>query len=298
MNQIVIISGKGGTGKTVITGAFAALAKNKVMADCDVDAADLHLLLEPSIKERHEFRSGKTAVIDKDKCVKCGKCIEVCRFSAIGKISPQSGGEAVGEDFIVDGVSCEGCAFCGFACPVGAINMEENASGEWFISDTRFGPMVHAKLGIAEENSGKLVSLVRKQAKELADKKGADWIIIDGAPGIGCPVIASLSGIDCAVVVTEPTLSGLHDADRVINVAKHFGILAKLIVNKYDLNIDMTTKIEQYCKENKIDLIGKIPFDKDVVEAMVSGKTIMEYKSGQAQKKIKSAWQVLQKKLE
>jgi len=298
VKQIVIISGKGGTGKTVITGAFAALAKNKVMADCDVDAADLHLLLKPSIKERHEFRSGKTAVIDKDKCVKCGKCIEVCRFSAIGKISPQSGGEAMGEDFIVDGVSCEGCAFCSFICPVGAINMEENISGEWFISDTRFGPMVHAKLGIAEENSGKLVSLVRKQAKELADKKGALWIIIDGAPGIGCPVIASLSGIDCAVVVTEPTLSGLHDADRVINVAKHFGILAKLIINKYDLNLDMTEKIERYCKENNIDLIGKIPFDKGVVEAMVSGKTIMEYKSGQAQKEIESAWQVLQKKLE
>jgi len=286
VKQIVIISGKGGTGKTVITGAFAALAENKVMADCDVDAADLYLLLEPSIKERHEFRSGKTALIDKEKCIKCGKCIEVCRFDAIG------------EDFTVDGISCEGCAFCSFACPVGAINMEENISGEWFISDTRFGSMVHAKLGIAQENSGKLVSLVRKQAKELAEKKGADWVVVDGAPGIGCPVIASLSGIDCAVVVTEPTLSGLHDADRVINVAKHFGILAKLIVNKYDLNMDMTGKIDQYCKENNIDLIGKIPFDKSIVEAMVLGKTIIEYKSGQAQKEIKSAWQVLQKKLE
>ena len=217
MKQIVIISGKGGTGKTVITGAFAALAQKKVMADCDVDAADLHLLLEPSIRERHEFKSGKTAVIDKEKCVKCGKCIEVCRF------------EAINEKFNVDGVSCEGCAFCSFACPVDAIKMEENISGEWFISNTRFGPMVHAKLGIAEENSGKLVSLVRKQAKEAAEKTAADWVIIDGAPGIGCPVIASLSGIDCAVVVTEPTLSGLHDADRVISVAKHFGVLTKLI---------------------------------------------------------------------
>jgi len=296
VKQIVIISGKGGTGKTVITGAFAALADNKVMADCDVDAADLHLLLGPSIKERHEFRSGKTAIIDKEKCVKCGKCIEVCRFSAIS--GSASSGEAIGEDFIVDGVSCEGCAFCSFACPVGAIKMEENVSGEWFISDTRFGPMVHAKLGIAEENSGKLVSLVRKQAKDLAEKKGANWVILDGAPGIGCPVIASLSGIDCAVVVTEPTLSGLHDADRVINVAKHFGVLAKLIVNKYDLNRDMTGKIEQYCEDNNIDLIGKIPFDKGIVEAMVLGKTIIEYKSGQAQKEIASAWQVLQKKLE
>ena len=285
MRQIVIISGKGGTGKTVITGAFAALAKNKVMADCDVDAADLHLLLKPSIKERHEFRSGKTAKIDKKFCKQCGKCISVCRFSAIS------------EDFTVDPISCEGCAFCSFACPEGAIKMEENVSGEWFISDTRFGPMVHAKLGIAEENSGKLVSLVRKQAKELADKNKADWVIVDGAPGIGCPVIASLSGIDCAVVVTEPTLSGLHDADRVISVAKHFGILAKLIVNKYDLNLDMTEKIEQYCKNSNIDLIGKIAFDKSVVEAMVSGKTIIEHKSRQAKEETEKAWQVLQEKL-
>jgi len=285
VRQIVIISGKGGTGKTVITGAFASLAKNKVMADCDVDAADLHLLLKPSIKEKHEFRSGKTAVIDKKKCTKCGKCIEICRFSAIS------------EDFFVDGVSCEGCAFCSFVCPVGAIKMEENVSGEWFISDTRFGLMVHAKLGIAEENSGKLVSLVRKQAKELADTNKADWVIIDGAPGIGCPVIASLSGIDCAVVVTEPTLSGLHDAERVVSVAKHFGILTKLIVNKYDLNMDMTEKIAQYCKDNNIDLIGKIPFDKSVVESMVSGKTIMEHTTGHAKEEIEKAWQVLQEKL-
>ncbi|OGX17898.1 MAG: (4Fe-4S)-binding protein [Omnitrophica WOR_2 bacterium RBG_13_44_8b] len=282
MKQIVIVSGKGGTGKTVITGAFAALAKHKVMADCDVDAADLHLLLEPSIKERHEFRSGKTAFIDKEKCVKCGKCVDVCRF------------EAIDGDFTVDGVSCEGCAFCSFACPVGAINMKENVSGEWFISDTRFGPMVHAKLGIAEENSGKLVSLVRKQAKELAEKTGADWVIVDGAPGIGCPVIASLSGIDCAVVVTEPTLSGLHDADRVINVAKHFGILSKLIINKYDLNLDMTDRIERYCENNNIGLIGKVSFDKTVVEAMVEGKTIMEHASGKAKKEISEIWERLQ----
>ncbi|MBN1353485.1 MAG: 4Fe-4S binding protein [Candidatus Omnitrophica bacterium] len=285
MKQIVVISGKGGTGKTVLAASFAALAKKAVFADCDVDAADLHLLLEPSVKERHEFRSGKTAVIDKEKCVKCGKCIEVCRFFAIS------------EDFIVDGVSCEGCAFCSFACPVGAIKMEENISGEWFISDTRFGPMVHAKLGIAEENSGKLVSLVRKKAKELAEKRNADWVIVDGAPGIGCPVIASLSGIDCAVVVTEPTLSGLHDADRVINVAKHFGILAKLIINKCDLNPNMSGKIEQYCKDNNIGLIGKISFDKKVVEAMVEGKTIIEYAGGKAKKEISEVWEKLQREI-
>ncbi len=285
MKQIVIISGKGGTGKTVITGAFAALAENKVMADCDVDAADLHLLLQPDIKERHEFRSGKTAVIDKEKCIKCGKCAAICRFNAIK------------DDLTVDRISCEGCAFCSFVCPAGAIKMEENVSGEWFISETRFGPMVHAKLGIAEENSGKLVSLVRKQAKELAEKKKAGWVIVDGAPGIGCPVIASLSGIDCAVVVTEPTLSGLHDADRVIGVAKHFGVSCVIIVNKYDLNMDMTGRIENYCKDNNIELIGKIHFDKSVVEAMVNGKTAIEYPAGIAKEEIIGAWQILQKKL-
>jgi len=286
VRQIVIISGKGGTGKTVITGAFAALAKNKVMADCDVDAADLYLLLKPSIKETREFRSGKTAFIDKTKCVECGKCIELCRFSAIR------------EDFIVSGVSCEGCAFCSFACPSNAIEMKENVAGEWFISDTRFGPMVHAKLAAAEENSGKLVSLVRNEARKLAEKTNADWVIIDGAPGIGCPVIASLSGIDLAVVVTEPTLSGLHDADRVIRVAKHFGVLVKVIVNKYDLNPDMAKKIEEYCKKNEITLLGKVPFDKCVVESVVEGTTIIEYKEGNARKAIISAWQRLQKEIE
>ena len=282
MKQIVIISGKGGTGKTVITGAFAALAKNKVMADCDVDAADLHLLLEPTIKERHEFRSGKTAKIERKSCKQCGKCIVACRFYAIS------------EDFVVDSIACEGCAFCSFICPEGAIKMEGNISGEWFISDTRFGPMIHAKLGIAEENSGKLVSLVRKQAKELAEKNNCDWVIIDGAPGIGCPVIASLSGIDCALVVTEPTISGLHDALRVIDVAKHFGVPVKLVINKYDLNTEMSERIDKYCNKNGISLIGKIGFDKSVVEAMVEGKTILEYKDTKIKEEVIKIWEALQ----
>jgi MinD superfamily P-loop ATPase len=282
MRQIVIISGKGGTGKTVITGAFAALAKNKVMADCDVDAADLHLLLQPDIKERHEFRSGQTATIDKKLCQQCGKCIVVCRFNAIS------------QDFIIDPISCEGCAFCSYICPLQAIRMEENISGEWFISETRFGPMVHAKLGVASENSGKLVSLVRKQARELAEKNNYDWVIVDGAPGIGCPVIASLSGIDCALVVTEPTLSGLHDAIRVIDVAKHFGVAVKLVINKYDLNTEMSNKIEEYCDKNGISLIGKIGFDKSVVEAMVEGKTILEYKDTKIKEEVIKIWEMLQ----
>ncbi len=285
MKQIVVISGKGGTGKTVITGAFAALAKNKVMADCDVDAADLHLLLQPNIKERHEFKSGQTAIIDKQICQQCGKCIVACRFNAIS------------QDFIIDPISCEGCAFCSYICPVNAIKMEENISGEWFISETRFGPMVHAKLGIAEENSGKLVALVRKQAEELAEKNNCDWVVIDGAPGIGCPVIASLSSIDCVLVVTEPTLSGLHDAIRVIDVAKHFGIPVKLVINKYDLNPEMSEKIEKYCKKNGISLIGKIGFDKSVVEAMVDGKTIIEYRDTSVKGEVQEIWDILQKEL-
>ncbi len=285
MRQIVVISGKGGTGKTVITGAFAALAEKKVMADCDVDAADLHLLLKPRIKERHVFKSGVTASINKQLCTQCGKCKQVCRFDAIT------------EDFIVDPVSCEGCAFCSFVCPVKAIQMEENTSGEWFISDTRFGPMVHAKLGVAEENSGKLVAKVRQRAKEIAQKQNLDWVIVDGAPGIGCPVIASITGVDCALVVTEPTLSGLHDAQRVIAVAKHFGVRVKLVVNKYDLNLEMTVKIEEYCRGNNITLLGRVGFNKSVVKAMVEAKTIMEYSDDGIKHTISKIWDKLQKQL-
>lgn len=285
MKQVVVISGKGGTGKTVITGAFASLADNKIMADCDVDAADLHLLLQPTIKEREMFKSGMTAFIDKSRCTGCTQCIQLCRFNAISK------------DFIVDPIACEGCSFCKWICPENVIRMQENISGEWFISDTRFGPLVHAKLGIAEENSGKLVSLVRKKAKELAEINNSQWVIIDGAPGIGCPVIASLSGVDCAVVVTEPTLSGLHDADRVINVARHFKVNVRLVINKYDLNLDMSSKIEKYCKSNDIGLIGKVGFDTSIVRAMVNGKTIIEYETGKVSQEIHNVWENLQESL-
>lgn len=298
MRQIVVISGKGGTGKTVITGAFAALAEKKVMADCDVDAADLHLLLNPEIKERHLFKSGVTAFINQEICIQCGKCREVCRFEAI--YSPQKenrGLPAMDDELRVDPISCEGCAFCSFACPVQAIEMKENTSGEWFISDTRFGPMVHAKLGVAEENSGKLVALVRQRAKQLAEKQNLDWVIVDGAPGIGCPVIASITGVDCALVVTEPTLSGLHDADRVIKVAKHFGVSVKLVINKYDLNVDMTEEIKKYCHNNNIPLVGKISFDVSLVKAMVEGKTIIEYPDGKAKEEISNIWLKLQREI-
>jgi MinD superfamily P-loop ATPase len=281
MKQIVVISGKGGTGKTVVTGSFAALARSKIMVDCDVDAADLHLLLHPTVKERYEFRSGQTAVIDEKLCNKCGKCAEVCRF------------EAINTDFTIEHFSCEGCALCSHICPHGAIRMEENIAGEWFLSDTKYGSFVHAKLGIAEENSGKLVVKIRQIAKELAERQALDYVIIDGPPGIGCPVIASLSGVNCALIVTEPTLSGLHDAERVMEVAKHFNILVKLVVNKYDLNPAMTKKIEKFCSKQGVPVIGKIAFDKIVVKALVAGKTIIEYAECAAGDEVRKIWEEL-----
>lgn len=281
MKQILVISGKGGTGKTVVTGSLAALAKNKVMVDCDVDAADLHLLLHPTVKERNEFRSGRTAVIDKNLCKRCGKCMASCRF------------EAIKSDFTVESFSCEGCGLCSHLCPEGAIHMEESIAGEWFVSDTKYGPFIHAKLGIAEENSGKLVAKIRQVAKELAEKQALDYVIIDGPPGIGCPVIASLSGVDCALIVTEPTLSGLHDAERVMEVAKHFKTPVKLVVNKYDLNLEMTEKITSFCVGHGIPMIGMIAFDKSVVDSMVKGVMIVEHVDGVIKEELVNIWDAL-----
>ena len=281
MKQIVVISGKGGTGKTMLTGAFAALAENKVMADCDVDAANLHLLLHPTVKESHSFRSGFVAEINPAACTRCGQCVAACRFKAIS------------EEFVADPVACEGCWLCARVCPVNAITMKENTAGSWFVSETRYGPFVHAKLGIAEENSGKLVAKVRQTAKELAEEKRADYVIIDGLPGIGCPVIASLSGVDLAVVVTEPTLSGHHDAERVMDAARHFDIPVKLVVNKYDLNPVMTEKIEAFCRARDVSVIGRIAFDKMVVQALVAGKTIVEYADCQAGNEARKIWEYL-----
>jgi len=265
MKQIVVISGKGGTGKTVLTASFASLAVNKVMVDCDVDAADLHLLLKPEIKERHEFRSGVTAKIDKNICEECGECISVCRF------------EAIRQDFKVDPVSCEGCTICSHVCPAGAIVMEENVSGEWYISETKYGPLVHAKLGIAEENSGKLVAKVRQIAKEIAEREGRDYVIIDGPPGIGCPVIAAISGVDLALIVTEPTLSGMHDMERVAQVSKHFGVSTKVVINKYDLNLKNSETIKQICEQADIEVVARLPFSRQVSESIVQGIPLVEF---------------------
>jgi len=278
MKQIVVISGKGGTGKTVVTGALAVLAQNKVIVDCDVDAADLYLLLGPVIKERHEFRSGKTAVIDDKLCNKCGQCVRACRFDAIRP------------DLVVESFSCEGCGLCARICPHGAISMQENIAGEWFISGTKYGPFVHAKLGIAEENSGKLVSKIRQVASSIAKDKGHDYVIIDGPPGIGCPVIASLSGVDIALIVTEPTLSGLHDAQRVIDAAAHFNVPSRLVINKYDLNTDMTHNIEDFCMKKGVPVIGKIPFDRSVVGSIVAGVPVVEHVTGPVKDELIKIW--------
>jgi MinD superfamily P-loop ATPase len=280
MKEVVILSGKGGTGKTSIVGSFAALAQSKVLADCDVDAADLHLLLSPSIREESEFWSGQVAFIDEEKCTQCGLCQDVCRFDAI-------------DDFKVDPISCEGCGFCSHVCPVEAITMKERLSGHWFISDTKYGNLVHARLGIAQENSGKLVALVRQHAKQIAERDGLDYIISDGPPGIGCPVISSLSGANLALLVTEPTLSGIHDLQRVLGVCHHFGIPALVCVNKYNLNEDNTHQIENYCLNQGIKVAAKIPFDNVVTGALVQGLPIVEYSQGKVTQEIKSLWQTL-----
>jgi MinD superfamily P-loop ATPase len=280
VKEVVVLSGKGGTGKTSIVGSFAALAKNKVLVDCDVDAADLHLILQPVIKQTNEFWSGQTAYIDEDKCKKCGLCVGYCRFNAI-------------KGFIVDPISCEGCGFCSHLCPVEAITMKENLAGNWFISETKYGPLVYAQLGVAQENSGKLVAIVRQRARELAEKHRAEYIISDGPPGIGCPVISSLSGANLALLVTEPTLSGIHDLERVLSVCRHFGVLALVCINKYDINEENSRKIESQCLSQGIEIAGRIPFDNTVTEAMVAGVPVVEYSDGRVTQEIERMWRTL-----
>jgi MinD superfamily P-loop ATPase len=284
MKEIVVLSGKGGTGKTSIVGSFAALAKSKVLVDCDVDAADLHLLLQPAIREKHDFWSGQLAVIDEEKCTHCGLCQEICRFSAIG-------------DFQIDPISCEGCGFCSHICPEEAISMKENLAGHWFISNTRYGSLVHARLGVAQENSGKLVANVRRQARQIAEKESTNYIISDGPPGIGCPVISSLSGANLALLITEPTLSGIHDLERVLGVCHHFSVPALVCINKYDINGDNSRQIERYCLSQGVEVAARIPFDNAVTEAMVHGLPVVEYTRNGASQQIESLWILVSKSL-
>ena len=287
MKELIVISGKGGTGKTSLISAFASLAENKILCDADVDAADLHLIMNPNVIQRTDFQSGNTAVINKDPCTECNLCREMCRFNAISA------------DYEVNSIDCEGCGVCVHFCPESAIDFPINTCGEWFISDTRFGKMVHARLGIAEENSGKLVSLVRQEARKLAEAKNLDLILTDGPPGVGCPVIASIGGASAVLIVTEPTVSGKHDMERVAQLAAHFKIPALVCVNKFDLNLELTREIEKYAKEKEIACLGRIPFDPIFTKAMIQAQTVFEY-DGQSNvgDAIRSTWQRLSEKLE
>jgi len=287
MKEIVIISGKGGTGKTSIIAAFASLAKNKVLCDADVDAADLHLIMDPEIKERHDFESGHTAIINQDKCTECGLCRDLCRWDAIS------------EDFVVDSIECEGCGVCYYFCPEQAIDFPLNTCGEWYLSETRFGPMTHARLGIAEDNSGKLVVLIRQEGKKLAQEKHMDLLLTDGPPGIGCPVIASLGGATVVLIVAEPTVSGRHDMERVAELAAFFKIPAMVCINKFDLNPDEGEAIEAFAKQRNIKVMGRVPFDPAFTQAMVQGKTIVEFDgSSEGCEAVKNIWKNLAQRLE
>ncbi|MGW8325079.1 MAG: ATP-binding protein [Desulfobacterales bacterium] len=287
MKELVVISGKGGTGKTSLMAAFASLAENNVLCDADVDAADLHLLMDPDIKERHDFKGGGTAIIDRDRCIECGLCRDLCRWNAIS------------EAFIVDPIECEGCGVCVDFCPETAIDFPVKTCGEWFISNTRFGPMVHARLGIAEENSGKLVTLVRQEAKKLAEKNKSDLLITDGPPGVGCPVIASVGGASAVLIVAEPTVSGLHDMERVARLAAHFKVPVMTCVNKFDLNFDQTKAIEKLSIENSMTTVGRIPFDPVFTESMVQGQTVLEYVgNSKIRSSISEIWRNIRTQLE
>ena len=287
MKELIVISGKGGTGKTSIMAAFSSLAENMVLCDADVDAADLHLIMNPKVIQQTDFQSGNTAMINKDQCTECGLCLEMCRFNAISA------------DFKVNPIDCEGCGVCVHFCPEDAIDFPLNTCGEWFVSDTRFGPMVHARLGIAEENSGKLVTLVRQEARKITEAKNLDLILTDGPPGVGCPVIASIGGASAVLIVTEPTVSGKHDMERVGQLAAHFKVPAMICVNKFDLNLELTREIEKYAEEKDIVCLGRIPFDPIFTKAMIQAQTVFEYDGrstvGEA---IRGTWQRLTEKLE
>lgn len=284
MKELVIISGKGGTGKTSITGSFSALAENAVLADCDVDAADLHLLLKPDVQEEHDFHSGHEATIRAEACTGCGQCEELCRFDAV-----RTGNGA----FQIDPFACEGCGVCVQFCPASAIDFPDALCGKWFRSETRHGQMVHARLEIAAENSGKLVSTVRTEAKKVAEETGADWLIIDGPPGTGCPVIASIGGTDAVLVVTEPTLSGEHDLLRVLQLTRHFKIPAFISINKWDINPEMTARIEAAAENAGATVLERIPYDASITQAQIQGQSIVEWNNGAAATSIKNLWEKL-----
>jgi len=282
MKELVVISGKGGTGKTTVVGAFAALAQGKVIADCDVDAADLHLILGPQVEKTIAYEGSELATIDESLCTGCGECRKVCRFDAV----LEEGGK-----FRIDPLSCEGCGACAHACPVGAIELKPRLSGWIYISRTPYGTLVHGELRPGEETSGKLVTQVKMRARELARLEGAKLLLIDGSPGIGCPVIASLSGAHAALVVAEPSMSALHDLARVVEVARHFRTRVFLVINKADLSPKFSERIESYAKEEGLALLGRIPYDEGVVRAQVAGRPAVEDGAGPAAAALRALWE-------
>lgn len=276
IKELVVISGKGGTGKTSVTASFAVLAAGRaVLADCDVDAADLHLVLTPQVVARHEFKSGREAVIQQEGCTGCGICGELCRFAAPRYVK-RPFGKAIYE---IDPVACEGCGVCVRFCPSKAIDFPERLCGEWMLSETRCGPMVHACLHAAAENSGKLVATVRREARRVAEAQGVPLIITDGPPGIGCPVIASVTGAAKVLAVTEPTVSGEHDLVRVLQLARHFEIPAVVCVNKWDINPEVAARIERKAESLGAGCVGRIRYDKAVTAAQIEQKAVVEIES-------------------
>ena len=282
MKELTIISGKGGTGKTSVTASFATLAPNRIVVDADVDAANLFLTLEHKTIENSYFKGGSLASIDNDLCTECGDCRERCQFNAIS------------EDFIIDPISCEGCGVCAYFCPEKAIAFEQQVCGEKFVSETPWGPMIHARLGIAEENSGLLVSQLRQEAREMAKDKKIPLIITDGPPGIGCPVIAAVTNADALLIVTEPTLSGLHDMERVKSLADQMRIPTMLCINKADLNPETAGTIKTFAKENGIKFVGEIPFDRGVIDAMKANQSLTQFSRGPAALAVESIWKEVQ----
>lgn len=286
MMQLLIISGKGGTGKTSLVASLAYLAKELVLADCDVDAPNLHLLIKAQrTAEQHPFAGTQKARIDKERCLYCGRCEDVCRFDAI-------------HQFQVDVMACEGCGACTLVCPVDAIKLHQSISGEWFVSETDFGPIVHAQLVPGEEASGKLVTQVRQAAAELANGRSLPLVIIDGPPGLGCPVISSISGVDLALAVAEPTNSGLHDLKRLTTLASHFGVPMAVIINKYDLALPQAAEIESWCQTNKISVIGRLPYDETVPAALNSATPPILYPGSRLREELEAIWTRLSRVLE
>ena len=292
MKEIVVVSGKGGTGKTSLVAALAGLCDRPVIVDGDVDAANLHLLLAPSIRQTHEFHGGATAKIDAGLCTNCGICETECRFQAVR--APQRGGDSV---YSVDPVACEGCGVCVRFCPEEAIRLEEMLCGKWFRSDTRLGVLIHARLFPARENSGKLVSLIRREARDTAKEIAAETILVDGPPGVGCPVIASLSGADYAVIVAEPTVSGIEDMKRAAELAAHFEIPVGVIINKTDLNRSVAERIRDYAAGSNSDLLGEVCYDTSVTQAQLMGRTILESGSGSVVNAVRNIWKNLHRAL-